>query len=203
MDYIFHSLTDIALRRLYKFILKRTIGKYLEKELLIEQLQVTSRDGVVRLNDISLKVDVINDEFFRGQPMLLDSVVISSLEVHMSYNTILTESCRFVIDNVEIVLRPYCNSYDDANDDDKGMMMLDKDKRIDTLSTTTNSSSNSSSGVGVGVDSASSSNDNTHSSSFGSEDGQKGLSFIAHWIEVIVSRLQVSNTMIVAKSVRM
>lgn len=190
MDYIFHSLTDIALRRLYKFILKRTIGKYLEKELLIEQLQVTSRDGVVRLNDISLKVDVINDEFFRGQPMLLDSVVISSLEVHMSYSTILTESCRFVIDHMWIVLRPNCCQ---SHDDDEGIMMLGKNRRLDTISTTTNS--NSSSGVGVGVDSAAPSSDNT--SNFGSEDGQKGLSFIAHWIEVIVSRLQVSHTIIV------
>lgn len=190
MDYIFHSLTDIALRRLYKFILKRTIGKYLEKELLIEQLQVTSRDGVVRLNDISLKVDVINDEFFRGQHMLLDSVVISSLEVHMSYSTILTESCRFVIDQMEIVLRPNCCQSHDDDDDDEGMMKLGKNRRLDTISTTTNSSR-----IGVG-DSAAPSSD--HTSNFGSsEDGQKGLSFIAHWIEVIVSRLQVSHTIIV------
>ena len=197
MDYIFHSLTDIALRRLYKFILKRTIGKYLEKELLIEQLQVTSRDGIVRLNDISLKVDVINDEFFHSsssgggvqQPMLLlDSVVISSLEVHMSYSTILTESCRFVIDNVEIVLRPNFHSndvHDDDNNNNEGMMKLNRDKSLDTISTTTTTNSN-----GAGVDNAHPSSDNT---SCGSEDGQKGLSFIAHWIEVIVSRLQVSR----------
>jgi len=191
MDYIFHSLTDIALRRLYKFILKRTIGKYLEKELLIEQLQVTSRDGIVRLNDISLKVDVINDEFFRGQPMLLDSVVISSLEVHMSYSTILTESCRFVIDHMGIVLRPNCCQSHNDDNDDESMMMLGKERRFDTSSTTTNSNSSS----GVGVDSVAPSSDNT--SNFGSEDGQKGLSFIAHWIEVIVSRLQVSHTIIV------
>jgi len=191
MDYIFHSLTDIALRRLYKFILKRTIGKYLEKELLIEQLQVTSRDGIVRLNDISLKVDVINDEFFRGQPMLLDSVVISSLEVHMSYSTILTESCRFVIDHMGIVLRPNCCQSHNDDNDDESMMMLGKERRFDTSSTTTNSNSSS----GVGVDSAAPLSD--HSSNFGSEDGQKGLSFIAHWIEVIVSRLQVSHTIIV------
>jgi autophagy-related protein 2 len=152
MDYIFHSLTDIALRRLYKFILKRTIGKYLEKELLIEQLQVTSRDGVVRLNDISLKVDVINDEFFQsGQPMLLlDSVVISSLEVHMSYSTILTESCRFVIDHMEIVLRPNCCQSHNDDDDDDNDEGIGKNRRLDTITATTNSNSSS----GVGVDSA-------------------------------------------------
>ena len=65
METFFNKLTDIGLRRLYKFILKRTIGVYLESELLIEQLEVSSREGLVTLNDLKLNCDLINEDYFR------------------------------------------------------------------------------------------------------------------------------------------
>jgi hypothetical protein len=65
MESFFSKLTDIGLRRLYKFILKRTIGIYLESELLIEQLHVSSRDGMVTLNDLKLSCDLINEDYLR------------------------------------------------------------------------------------------------------------------------------------------
>ena len=61
----FSKLTDIGLRRLYKFILKRTIGVYLDSELLIEQLQVSSRDGLVTLHDLRLSCDLLNEDYLR------------------------------------------------------------------------------------------------------------------------------------------
>jgi hypothetical protein len=54
---MFQQITDLVLRRIYKFLLKRTIGKYLQGELLIEQLVVESREGVVTLHDIRLNID--------------------------------------------------------------------------------------------------------------------------------------------------
>lgn len=65
MDTFFSRLTDLGLRRLYKFILKRTIGLYFESELLIEQLHVSSREGLVTLYDLKLSCDLLNEDYFR------------------------------------------------------------------------------------------------------------------------------------------
>lgn len=171
MDYIFNQLTDIGLRRLYKFILKRTIGKYLQDELLIDQLHVISRDGIVKLTGIKFNAEVLNNEFFGNLAFKLVSLTVDELKVHLSYKTLLTDSCRFVVDNVEAVFQPNETlskpKADNSNFNDRNTEIIDENE------------------VSVGVYEE----DYTYSSS---EDGQKGLSFIAHWIEVIVARLQVS-----------
>jgi len=172
MDFVLNKLTDLGLRRLYKFVLKRTIGKYLEDELLIDQLEVKSRDGVVKLRDIKFNAQVINDEFLELLPVKIVSISISELEVYLSYKTLLTDSCRFVVDKLDIVLAPNELYY----------------------KTRGNPSSNKKEAGGVEVEpEAPSSPENAAPSSteHTSEDGQQSLSFIANWIEVVVARLQV------------
>jgi hypothetical protein len=162
MDYVFNKLTDIGLRRLYKFVLKRTIGKYLEDELLIDQLEVKSRDGIVRLSDIRFSAAVLNEELFDALPVKIVSLTVSELEVHLSYKTLLTDSCRFVVDKVDIVIAPNelfvkskANSQSKATDERTGEVPAPPVAEQTSM------------------------------------EGQKGLSFIAHWIEVVVARLQV------------
>jgi hypothetical protein len=162
MDYVFNKLTDIGLRRLYKFVLKRTIGKYLEDELLIDQLEVRSRDGIVRLSDIRFSAAVLNEELLDALPIKIVSLTVSELEVHLSYKTLLTDSCRFVVDKVDIVIAP--------NE------LYVKSKASSQPKTTEERS---------GEVPAPPVPEQT------SMEGQKGLSFIAHWIEVVVARLQV------------
>jgi hypothetical protein len=166
MDYVFNQLTDITLRRLYKFILKRTIGKYLEDDLLIDQLQVISREGKVKLKNIKFNVAVINEEFFADAPVKLVSVKIEELEVHVAYKTLLTESCRFVVSQAEVVFEPNSGkSETKTTNSTKGVESSDQNESDDGPL---------------------SDNDAV------SEDSQKGLSFIAHWIEIVVARLQVT-----------
>ena len=169
MDFIFNRLTDIGLRRLYKFVLKRTIGKYLEDELLIDQLQVISRDGIVKLSDIRFNAAVLNEEFFDSLPVKIISLTVTELEVHMSYKTLLTDSCRFVVDNVNIVIAP--NEH----------YVKTKSNATATLSDQNEDATSAPSAAHTAADGGG------HTT----EEGQRGLSFIANWIEVVVARLQV------------
>ena len=59
---LLEKLTDIGLRRLYKFVLKRSIGRYLDEELRLDQVKVQSRDGLVTINNVGLNCDVLNEE---------------------------------------------------------------------------------------------------------------------------------------------
>ena len=47
-------IADSSLKRLYKYILKKSIGEYLEDELLINQLEVESKCGLVTVYDLKL-----------------------------------------------------------------------------------------------------------------------------------------------------
>ncbi len=171
MDYVLNTLTDVGLRRLYKFVLKMTIGKYLEDELLIDQLEVKSRDGVVTLRDINFNAQVINDEFLELLPVKIVSISISKLDVHLSYKTLLTDSCRFVVEKLDIVLAPN-EVYYKA----KGSPSVVK-KEGSTIDSETEPNRTK--------------RPDPASTEFTSQDGQQSLSFIANWIEVVVARLQV------------
>jgi hypothetical protein len=49
-------LTDLPLRRLYRYILRRTIGKYLvkQRQLDVDQLRVDVKDGRVSLVNLQV-----------------------------------------------------------------------------------------------------------------------------------------------------
>ena len=171
MDYILNTLTDVGLRRLYKFVLKMTIGKYLEDELLIDQLEVKSRDGVVTLRDINFNAQIINEEFLELLPVKIVSISISKLDVHLSYKTLLTDSCRFVVEKLDIVLAPNEVYYKAKG----SPPVVKKEGSIAEPDTETNRTKHS----------------EPTSTEYTSPDGQQSLSFIANWIEVVVARLQV------------
>ena len=166
MDYVFNKLTDLGLRRLYKFVLKRTIGKYLEDELLIEQLEVRSRDGVVKLTDIVLNAQLLNEEIFDLLPVKVVSINVTELEVHLSYRTLLTDSCKFVVDQLNIVLTPN-ELYNKSKVEKKTTKTENEEEEVEDIPVNNNIPTET------------------------STEGQKGLNFIANWIEIIVARLQV------------
>jgi hypothetical protein len=171
MDYFLDSLTDIGLRRLYKFVLKRTIGKYLREELLINQLKVQSRKGIVSVNNLHLDCDLLNEELLNDLPVRLVSVEIVCLEAEISYSTILTDGCKFIGKGINIVIEPKplkVNKDKSKSDDEEERNNEDdndeKDKKPYEFPDI--------------------------SSSAESEDATQGIKFIANWIEVIVARLQ-------------
>ena len=55
-----------ASKRLYKFILKRLIGKFLADDLDFDQLDVKPMSGEVQLSDLALNVDLLNEALHSG-----------------------------------------------------------------------------------------------------------------------------------------
>jgi hypothetical protein len=160
------DLTDIGLRRVYKFVLKRLLGKYLFDEIILDQITVNSRDGKVSLSDLNFDPNVLNEEIPPDIPFEFVSLSVNCLEASISYRNILSESCVFFADEIIIVLR------------NGGTNRLQQ-----TLSYSSSSTAASSSFTDKIVDGG-------DELAFSAE-GESGLSFIAHWIEAIISRLQV------------
>jgi N-terminal region of Chorein or VPS13 len=182
MDLFLSRITDIGLRRLYKFILKRSIGAYLNSELLIEQLSVSSRTGLVTLTDIQLNCDLLNDEYLKSSPFRLSSFVIPSLEVVISYTSVLHDGCRFRASHIEILLEsgsPRTSKLEKKSNLDND---IEEDEAVNIL------------GVSIATPAAAA-NFTAPSNVSGlpaSAEGEEGLNFIANWIEVVLARLQVS-----------
>ncbi|KAG6622719.1 Autophagy-related protein 2 [Phytophthora cinnamomi] len=103
------QLTDPALKRLYKFVLKRMIGRFLAAdELDLDQLDVHLRSGRLELCDLLLSADVLNAELCEAQglPFRVKKGYLGSVRVAISYASIMSESCLVEIDDIEIVLVP-------------------------------------------------------------------------------------------------
>jgi hypothetical protein len=162
MQSIFDRLSNIGLRRLFKFAVKRAIGRYLENELLIDQLTIQSRDGVISLSQLSLNCALLNSEYLTSLPVKLVEVSIASLEAKLSYSSLLSEGFQFVVRGLNIVLEP-------------GEINV----QAPPIS---RAASRSGSSVANRGDEALS--DNT--------DAEDGMAFIANWLEVLVSGLRVT-----------
>ena len=176
MDY-FSKINDLGLRRLYKFILKKTIGIYLESELLIEQLEVSSRTGLVTLHDINLNCDTLNEDYFSSLPFKLCSFRISKLEVVISYVSLLYDGCRFQANDIEIILEP--NNTISKNVSSTNNTNIDDKTKVFTSSLGDKIKSINQSAVQDSVSPL-------------SNDGIEGMNFIANWIEIVLARLEVT-----------
>ncbi|KAF4043746.1 Autophagy-related protein C terminal domain [Phytophthora infestans] len=105
----FKQLTDPALKRLYKFVLKRMIGRFLAAdELDLDQLDVHLRSGRLELCDLLLNAEVLNAELCEAQglPFKVKKGYLGSVRVAISYANIMSESCLVEIDDIEIILVP-------------------------------------------------------------------------------------------------
>lgn len=166
MNAIFESITDATLRRVYKLVLKRTIGKYLEDELLIDQLVVQSRDGLFSVRNLRLNAELLNEEIFCRTPVKLSSLVIDELKVAISYSSIVSDGIEVQVSSVNAHFFP-----------NKNIVPVDRSDQSD---------SDDSDGENDGTSSA----NETPVAAATSEEGREGLSFVGTWIEVIVAKLR-------------
>lgn len=167
MASIFHRLTDLSLRRVYKFVLKRALGRYLEDELLIDHLDVHSRDGIVRLQSIKLNAGLLNTELCADSPVLLKSVILRNVEVSISYQSLFYDGLKIIVGSLAVEVIPNPNANDKA-----GSKSLSPPPA-----------------EGVKREASSDEQQSTSTSFEASEEGTEGLQFIASWIEVIISKL--------------
>jgi hypothetical protein len=167
----FKQLTDPALKRLYKFVLKRMIGRFLAAdELDLDQLDVHLRSGRLELCDLLLDADVLNAELCEAQglPFKVKKGYLGSVRVAISYANIMSESCLVEIDDIEIILVPLGmdekqsrESYTGATE--KAEKQPEEKKR-----------------------------ENPTTPEPVDEISQEGLDFVASWIEQVTSKIKIT-----------
>ncbi|KAL4167128.1 hypothetical protein KRP22_012615 [Phytophthora ramorum] len=170
----FKQLTDPALKRLYKFVLKRMIGRFLAAdELDLDQLDVHLRSGRLELCDLLLNAEVLNAELCEAQglPFKVKKGYLGSVRVAISYANIMSESCLVEIDDIEIILVPLDKeeahtrkSYTEATGEKA-------EKQVETEATAEKKPA-----TPEPVD----------------EISQEGLDFVASWIEQVTSKIKVT-----------
>lgn len=72
-------LLDWTLKRVLKFILKRTLGRYLKTEVDLDQIDVQLGKGTLELQNVLLNCDNINQQLVR-QPLRDSSICSRSLD---------------------------------------------------------------------------------------------------------------------------
>lgn len=182
----FKHLTDPALKRLYKFVLKRMIGRFLADDNLdLDQLDVHLRSGKIELCDLLLNAEVLNAELCEahGLPFRVKKGYLGSVRVSISYANIMSESCLVEIDDIEIVLVPLTADQNDDCDDDVHLRARSGraaagqkgDRSADSASPTQ-------------AQKKQQVKENEHAD----EVSQEGLDFVASWIEQVTSKIKVT-----------
>lgn len=166
MDGIFRSITDNSLRRIYKFILKRVLGRYLRDELLVEQVVVQSREGVVLLRDLVLNADIINDDFLFATPFKIVSASVKEIRIYISYSSLLTESCKFEVDSVDLFVQ--------IEQEDGRRKSREEDEN----------------GNVSGAEEEQEQATLEEVPSFGADTAQEGLGYLAYWIQIVIAKLK-------------
>lgn len=175
----FKQLTDPALKRLYKFVLKRMIGRFLAAdELDLDQLDVHLRAGRMELCDLLLNADVLNAELCEpaGLPFRVKKGYLGSVRVAISYANIMSESCLVEIDDIEVVLVPV-EKYEREE-----MERMEREAAAAGGSAARASMAPSASASDAGAKDAEPVD----------EVSQEGLDFVASWIEQVTSKIKVT-----------
>ncbi|POM77846.1 Autophagy-related protein [Phytophthora palmivora] len=164
----FKQLTDPALKRLYKFVLKRMIGRFLAAdELDLDQLDVHLRSGRLELCDLLLNAEVLNAELCEAQglPFKVKKGYLGSVRVAISYANIMSESCLVEIDDIEIILVPLDKEEAQTRQSFTAEETQETEEKAEKKPTTPEP-----------VD----------------EISQEGLDFVASWIEQVTSKIKVT-----------
>ncbi|RYG60001.1 hypothetical protein EON64_19680 [archaeon] len=111
------DLSDWGLRRVYKFVLKSAIGRYLEDDLDIEQVQVDSAQGRIVLHDLRLNAPLLtqlllsannsNSNNINSSSLSLEveAILIDRAVLHLSLSSLFSESCHLEVDTVTVRVR--------------------------------------------------------------------------------------------------
>eukprot|EP00735_Rhodelphis_limneticus_P000640 TRINITY_DN11159_c0_g1::TRINITY_DN11159_c0_g1_i1::g.6614::m.6614 TRINITY_DN11159_c0_g1::TRINITY_DN11159_c0_g1_i1::g.6614 ORF type:complete len:1324 (+),score=206.03,sp/Q96BY7/ATG2B_HUMAN/26.89/2e-15,ATG2_CAD/PF13329.1/2.5e-13,Chorein_N/PF12624.2/5.3e-13,Chorein_N/PF12624.2/1.1e+04,Rogdi_lz/PF10259.4/0.23,Rogdi_lz/PF10259.4/2.2e+02,DUF3220/PF11516.3/0.12 TRINITY_DN11159_c0_g1_i1:317-4288(+) len=81
------------LKRLYKFALKKVIGRFLLQPLEIDQLDVDLITGIVQLNNLALNAQVINDILGANSPIVCCSGHLQEVKVTIPWKHLVKDNC--------------------------------------------------------------------------------------------------------------
>ena len=99
----FQTVTDLSLKRIYKFILKRVLGSFLSDDLSLEQILLESREGKIHLNDLLLNCDHLNGlNIFPSFKVI--SCHVKNINAKISYSSLLDDGISFEVSDIYIKL---------------------------------------------------------------------------------------------------
>ncbi|KAK2991508.1 hypothetical protein RJ640_016543 [Escallonia rubra] len=92
-----------AIKKVCKFLLKKKLGRLILGDIDLDQLDVQLTAGEIKLSDLALNVDYINQKLGAAATVVIKEGSIGSLSAKMPWNG---EGCRIVVDELELVLAP-------------------------------------------------------------------------------------------------
>ncbi|CAM9624911.1 unnamed protein product, partial [Hapterophycus canaliculatus] len=111
---IFRRLTNPTLKKLYRFVLKRLVGRFLDDDIALEQLDVQLGAGRVELTDLNINVTALAELLPPGLTFRLARAHVGRLRVEISYSKLLTESLAIFLDDVLIEIEPSLSTASEA-----------------------------------------------------------------------------------------
>jgi len=104
--------------RLATPIIKQFLGKYLEN-FEKQNLNVGISEGKINLNDVSVRVSTIQDEFKNLLPVTLKGIFVGELDVNIPWKNLSGEAIRITIRNVYAIASPPQRMKWDAKEEEK------------------------------------------------------------------------------------
>ncbi|KAJ1725083.1 autophagy- protein 2 [Coemansia erecta] len=95
------AVSNSLQKRLVKFLLRRTVGQFLKTELDDENLDVQLSGGQLRLKNVQLSEEALNDAII-GLPVVVRSGVIGAVSISIPWTQLWTGHCELQIDDLEI-----------------------------------------------------------------------------------------------------
>ena len=93
-----------ALRRVFKFIVKRALGRALENDLDVEQLDVALSTGTFELRNAILDCEYLRQHLGASAPALPSSGRVGWIRATVPWNALGVEPCVVEIGDVDVVL---------------------------------------------------------------------------------------------------
>lgn len=107
MNAIFQQFTDIGLKRLFKFTLKKSIGQYLNDDLSVEQIEVNRATGKLEVKKLELNCQLINDILNNNNvPLTVFHGSIEIVQANYSLFSVFSDGLHLEVNNIFLKLGP-------------------------------------------------------------------------------------------------
>lgn len=165
---LLQTLQEQTLRRLYKFVLRRAIGRFLKSDSVLEEVNVNLSEGRVELGHLELDENVLN-ESAAGLPLRVVRASVAQINAKFPYSNLLEESCTLHVEGIVVDVVP---------------------AQVDT-SPKSHPKARKQPSKAAG-ESPSQTPFAPLDASITYDEGQESLGFLAQWIEQILSQLRAS-----------
>eukprot|EP01135_Chromosphaera_perkinsii_P009738 Nk52_evm3s1869 gene=Nk52_evmTU3s1869 len=100
------SIPETLQKRLSKFVLKRTIGQFLEEDIELDNLSVKISTGILELESLHLNVEALNDTLPNSAPVRINSGFIGKVKAVIPWHNIWGGSCKVEFEDLQLTLKP-------------------------------------------------------------------------------------------------